>query len=225
VHTSRSVNPIAVWLELAVIGAVFAIDRPEFDSAYFSKILYIGLLAAVSLQLRNRWGDVGLRLGPNFGLVVLFGLIAGGGMELLYLFVTQPLLGRLYGATTDLSDFTGIRGNYEMLTRFLILTWTVGAFGEEFVYRGYLMNRLRDLFAGGGRSTLAATVALIISSQIFGVANLHQGAPGVIEAVIKGLILGGIYFASGRRLWVPIIAHGVQDSADFLLIFWGLYPT
>jgi membrane protease YdiL (CAAX protease family) len=39
-----------------------------------------------------------------------------------------------------------------------------------------------------------------------------------------GLLLGLIYLRTGRNLAVPIVAHGIQDSIDFVLIFLGKYP-
>jgi membrane protease YdiL (CAAX protease family) len=39
-----------------------------------------------------------------------------------------------------------------------------------------------------------------------------------------GLLLGLIYLRTGRNLAVPIIAHGVSDTIDFVLIFFGKYP-
>ena len=41
---------------------------------------------------------------------------------------------------------------------------------------------------------------------------------------IDGAILAALYFATGRNLWAPIIAHGIQDTVDVLLIYLGVYP-
>ena len=39
-----------------------------------------------------------------------------------------------------------------------------------------------------------------------------------------GVLLGLLYLGSGRNLSVPIVAHGVADTVDLLLIFFGKYP-
>jgi len=39
-----------------------------------------------------------------------------------------------------------------------------------------------------------------------------------------GLLLGIIHLQNTRNLAVPIIAHGVTDTIDFLLIFLEKYP-
>jgi membrane protease YdiL (CAAX protease family) len=33
-----------------------------------------------------------------------------------------------------------------------------------------------------------------------------------------------LYLATGRNLSAPVIAHGIQDTIDFLLLFLGKYP-
>jgi hypothetical protein len=54
--------------------------------------------------------------------------------------------------------------------------------------------------------------------------DLDQGITGQIENAIDGLLLGVLYLACGRNLWVPIIAHGITDTADLMLLFLGKYP-
>jgi hypothetical protein len=50
------------------------------------------------------------------------------------------------------------------------------------------------------------------------------GITGIIDEGLAGLLLGVIYLQTGRNLAVPIIAHGISDTIDFLLIFLGKYP-
>jgi uncharacterized protein len=89
------------------------------------------------------------------------------------------------------------------------------------VYRGYLLNRVADLF---GRSTIGWTASAILVSLLFGLAHFPQGPTGIIENVIDGAILAALYFATGRNLIAPIIAHGIQDTVDVVLIYLGWYP-
>ena len=59
---------------------------------------------------------------------------------------------------------------------------------------------------------------------MFGLSHFGQGITGVSENFIDGMILGALYLKFGRKLAVPIIAHGVTDTVDFLLIFFHRYP-
>jgi uncharacterized protein len=83
------------------------------------------------------------------------------------------------------------------------------------------MNRLADLF---GRNRTAWKISLILTSALFGFGHFDQGAIGQIENVIGGFLLGVLYLVCGRNLAVPIVAHGIQDTVDVLLIFLGKYP-
>jgi uncharacterized protein len=121
----------------------------------------------------------------------------------------------------DLSDLRPLVGNPNLLLAALLLTWSLAAFGEELVYRGYLMNRVADLFAP---TRTAWTLSLVLTSILFGFGHYDQGAIGQIENVIGGCLLAVFYLLCGRKLAVPIVAHGVQDTIDVLLIFLGKYP-
>ena len=98
----------------------------------------------------------------------------------------------------------------------LAFTWTLFAFGEELIFRGYLMNRITDLV---GHTRSGWGVALLLASAIFGLSHFMQGITGVSENFIDGMILGALYLKFGRTLTVPIIAHRVTDTVDFLLVF------
>jgi membrane protease YdiL (CAAX protease family) len=143
-------------------------------------------------------------------------------MELFQLLVSQPLLVRLTGRQPDLETFRPLIGNAELLFIGFALVWVLAAFGEEMVHRGYLMNRIADL---GNQTRLAWIVSLIVASVLFGLCHSGQGVTGIIDEGLMGLLLGLIYLACGRSLAVPIVAHGVQDSVDLVLIFLGKYPS
>jgi len=151
----------------------------------------------------------------------MLGVLSGVGIELLELFVTQPLLAHLTGKMPDLSEFDRVASSVKWLSVSLAFTWTLFAFGEELIYRGYLMNRIASLI---GDTRTGWLIALTLTSLVFGLAHSAQGITGVIENVIDGIILGSLYLAFGRSLAIPIIAHGVTDTTDFLLIFFHSYP-
>jgi hypothetical protein len=71
----------------------------------------------------------------------------------------------------DLEDFRPLIGNLKLTLVFLALTWTLAAFGEEMVYRGYLMNRVADLF---NRTRRTWIISLIVVHVAFGLAHAYQ---------------------------------------------------
>ncbi|HEY3972026.1 MAG TPA: CPBP family intramembrane glutamic endopeptidase [Candidatus Sulfotelmatobacter sp.] len=213
----------SLWLaliEFAMVAGLFVADI--YHHIYLSKTPYLFLLGWISLRLRGmRWKDVGFTRPRSWGKALLLGVTVGIGMEVMELFGTQPLLARWLGKMPDLSDFAGMVGNLKIFLIYLILVWTLGALGEEIVYRGYLMNRVAGLF----RNTRAAwVVSLIAVSIVFGCGHLDQGATGMVENVWDGLLLGALYLACGRNLAVPVIAHACTDTLDFVLIYLGRYP-
>lgn len=222
--TSRWTNSKAATIgELAVVGLIFAADFYHWHHLILiSKTLYILLLAWLSLHMRGqKWRSMGWGLYRSWMVTLTAGVLFGLANELLELFVTQPLLVHIFHRWPDLSDLRPLVGNPKMLLIALVLTWTLAAFGEELVYRGYLMNRVADLF---GRTRTGWTVSLILTSVLFGFGHFDQGAIGQIENVIGGLLLAIFYLACGRKLAVPIVAHGVQDTIDVVLIFLRKYP-
>lgn len=209
-----------VALEFLIVVALFVADYRHH--VYFSKTPFLLLLGWISLRWRGLgWRDVGLARPANRRRIILVGVLCGIGMELLELFVTQPLLVKITGKMPDLSDVTIVRGNWKLLLLFLALTWTLAAFGEEMVYRGYLMNRVAGLFRN---PKVAWVVSLFAVSFVFGLSHIDQGLTGQVENMIDGLLLGVIFLATGCNLWAAIIAHGVTDTLDILLLYLGKYP-
>lgn len=209
-----------VALEFAIIVALFVADFKHH--VYFSKTPFLFLLGWLSLRWRGlRWRDVGLAGPTNWGRTILIGVVCGIAMELLELFITQPLLVKLFGKMPDLSDLGDLKGNWKLLLVFLALTWTLAAFGEEMVYRGYMMNRVAGLFRNPRGAWL---ISLAIVSFAFGLGHIDQGITGQVENMIDGLLLGTIFLATGCNLWAAIIAHGIADTIDIVLLYLGKYP-
>jgi len=178
------------------------------------------ILGWVSLRRRGlRWSSVGLRRWENGRRAALL-IGAGVAYALITLYTLDPLLDRLTGHPADLSEFADVRGNAPMLGFWLLLSWVLGAFGEELAYRGYIMNRISDL----APQRAAQSIAILGSALLFGVSHISQGLSGVISNVLGGLVYGIIYVLAGWNLWVPILAHGLEDTIGFILIYAGRYP-
>lgn len=213
-------SAILVGLEFAVLAGIYLADWTHH--IYLSKIPYLFALAWLSLRLRGlRWGDVGFAWFHNWPTTVALGVMAGFGIEVVELFGTQPLFAVFFKEMPNLSAFDRVRGNIKWLAGSLALTWTLFAFGEELVFRGYLMNRVAGLFTS---PRIGWAVALILANLVFGLSHFNQGPTGIAENFIDGMILGALYLACGHKLAVPIVAHGITDTLDFLLIFFHRYP-
>ncbi len=227
--TVNSAPPLARWrqspwlavVEVALAVAVIVADR--YGLVPLSNTPFLLILGWISLRLRGlRWRDVGFVRPRSWLRTLAIGSAAGIGLELLALSVTEPLFARLVGTHPDLSDFRPLVGNLGLLFVFLVPMWLLAAFGEEMVYRGYLMNRVAGLSQGRREAWL---LSLIVVSAFFGWAHGEsQGITGMLQEGFAGLLLGLLYLGCGRTLAVPIVAHGVSNTLAFVLIYLDRYP-
>lgn len=216
----RRDNAWLVVVEFAIVVALFVADFKHH--IFFSKTPYLFLLGWISLRRRGLgWRDVGLARPQNWQRTITIGILGGMGIELMELFVTQPLLVKLFHKMPDLSVLDGLRGSWKLLLLGLALTWTLAAFGEEMVYRGYLMNRVAGLFRN---PKVAWTISLLVVSFLFGLGHIDQGITGQVENMIDGALLGVIFLATGCNLWAAVVAHGLTDTIDLVLLYLGKYP-
>ena len=153
-------------------------------------------------------------------------LLMGVGGAVLILVLDQtlyPFLQGLIGAQAqDLSSYEGIEGNNTLLAVYLTVSWTTAGFGEELIFRGFLMAGLAHCL---GRSRAAWVIAVILSSILFGFIHVEAGIGGILSTGITGAILAGVYLLNGRSIWGAYLAHGLVDTVGFLLIYTGLYRS
>jgi membrane protease YdiL (CAAX protease family) len=226
--TMQERNPVSNWRtskwlaagELLLAGLIFAASAHNLLP--LGRGPWLLVLGWVSLSVRKiGWRGIGLTKYKSWGATLAIGLVCGVLLELFELFGSQPILVRLLGKEPDLSKFHDLTGNLKITGVYILLAWIVAAFGEEMIYRGYLMNRVADLL---NRTRTAWIVSLIVVHIVFGLAHRYQGWIGVFDEGLVGVLLGVLYLRTGRSLAVPIVAHGVQDSIDLVLIFCGKYP-
>ena len=215
----RNSKWLAVW-ELML--AAFLFTASALHHLPLGRGPWLLALGWGSLYVRKiGWRGVGLKWYRTWTTTLVIGLGCGVVLELFELFVSQPILVRVIRKKADLSQFSGLTGNLKETALYILLVWIVAAFGEEMIYRGYLMNRVADLL---NRTPRAWILSLIVVHIVFGLAHSYQGLTGVIDEGVMGVLLAAIYLQTGRNLAVPIVAHGVQDSIDLILIFIGRYP-
>ncbi|MGB8886882.1 MAG: CPBP family glutamic-type intramembrane protease [Candidatus Korobacteraceae bacterium] len=108
------------------------------------------------------------------------------------------------------------------LSYFFPATWTerrwfgflciTAAICEETLFRGFLLHYLHVV-----PWSLNLTLALLLSSIIFGLQHLYQGAAGAASSVIIGLLFGLLFLLTGNLL-LPMLCHAVMDLRLLLLL-------
>jgi uncharacterized protein len=130
--------------------------------------------------------------------------------------VFGPFVERLAGNSPSNTRFENVRGNMPVLMGWLSVAWTVAAFGEEMIFRGYFMNRIYDLIGSGRTGWI---LALLLSSLLFGAAHGYQGLAGAIGTAEVGLLLGAVYLVNRRNLWMNVFCHGFIDSISLISLY------
>lgn len=212
--------------KLAIAGAAAAgLTLPDMPLLHRTYLAFASVLVLIGWL---RWRGEGM---AQFGLVVprrwlaLIGLgialaLAQIVLDSLVRSVTTPLIVAWTGADPhlDAKTFAAIEGNLDLYLMVLPCVWLFAAFGEEFLYRGYLMTRLSQLL-GGGRAAWA--LAIVGQAVLFALAHWYQGPVGMVPIGIGAVLTGIATLAWGRNLWPAMIAHGLTDTLGFTLLYLG----
>lgn len=190
-----------------------------FSALFFTFSVQISQLFFISLSLWLRhmnWSDLGLRKSEVWWRVLLKAMIAALMIWIVTNLLMMPLVEHLSLVTVDNSRFEEVRGGLPTLLGWLAAVWTIVAFGEEMIFRGYLINRMADLFGGTKTGWL---LSLLGSSLTFGLAHSYQGVAGISSTAVVGLFLGILYLINRRNLWVNILCHGIIDTISLIAIY------
>ena len=174
-------------------------------------VIVIGSLKTRKLKYR----DIGF-IKTDFNLK---NILLGIGVAFFYFglfYFIDPFLSKF--TSGNLPEVFDIKEDIPKLIIGLIVAWTIAAFGEEILFRGYLINRLIDLI---GESLPAKILIVILVGAAFGFVHYYQGTHGVVVAGIIGMFQSVIYLTQQKKLVIPIIAHGVFDTIGFATLFFA----
>jgi uncharacterized protein len=189
-------------------------------------IANVAMLGTVWLGLWIRgqgWAHFGLRIRP-FGLKALVRAVVESVVVLvvaLAAFILGSIVMMNVGGAPEPADMSGydyLRGNLPMLLLALAAVYTVSSFGEEVIYRGFLMNRLAEL-GGGTRTAWGASIA--ISAVVFGLVHFTWGIVGIVQTAFMGVALAVAYLVLKRNLWVLILTHAYVDTLLLVQLYLG----
>ena len=193
---------------------------PVLGYAYLQFLVTLALIAWLKKR-GARFSDYGFRDFGPFGLFALV-TIAVIATSVVLPTVLDPLLaGHFGGSPRDLSRFATLAGNLPQYLYVMPLVWVFAAFGEEFLYRGFVLENVRCLLGGGNPAMVAA---IIVQAALFGAGHAYQGPVGMIPIAVGGIVYGLLYWIGGRRLWPLILGHGVVDTIEITIIFQGGTP-
>ena len=161
------------------------------------------------------WRDIGY-VRPNSWLKSLaIGSVFGSVFKLVMKALVMPLL---YPDPVN-HAYHYLVGNRAALPGMLFAVIIGAGFGEETVFRGYFFERLGMLL---GNSVGAKVFIVIFTAGLFAISHYSvQGLAGTEQAMITGLVFGGIFAVTGR-IWMIMCAHAAFDVTAVAIIYWNL---
>ena len=178
----------------------------------------LSLIVAIIAKRQGSFRDLGLHRPESWRSTLVAGLLWGTATGFLFLLIVDPALEQLTGEVINLEQLD-IRGKFVPFLIWLAIGWIVGGFIEEFTFRATIISRLTAVL---GNNAFGIVTALIVSSVPFGLAHGYQGLAGQLSTGLTGLIFGILYVQYKRNLWVPILAHGFNNTVGITLIYFDL---
>jgi uncharacterized protein len=202
------------WLSLAefVIGSGIVIGHNVYH-VLPNEVYLLVVIGLISVKLREgSLAVIGLRWPASWRRTLLFALAAAALRIVLAAVVIDPLTAHFWPPAQSPSGAEQIQGHVLVALRWLLIVWTLAAFGEEISYRGYLLTRAADI---GGHTKAAYWLGVFAVAVLFGYGHYYKGPAGMVDSGMAGLILGAAYVLSGRNLW---IAFWRTDSSTRLAL-------
>lgn len=201
----------------------FVADKPVLKQGVVWLVNIVMLLIIwTGLKLRGEsWEDFGLSFKSLkwrdsikvFLLSLLVFAIALAGF-----IIGSILMANITGIqeSTNMSSYDYLKDNIGMLLLTLGGVYIVSSFGEEVIYRAFLINRISQI---GSDSKKAGIISIILSSIIFGLVHYEWGAMGIVQTGFMGLALAICYIKLKKRLWILVLAHAYMDTALMIPLY------
>lgn len=190
-------------------------------TAWVTNIVMLIIIWA-GLKLRGKgWKDFGLGFNSVtwkeglkiFLLSLLVFILAVAGF-----IVGTIIMANIVGTpeSANMSGYNFLKDNIGMLLLTLGGVYIVSSFGEEVIYRAFLINRISELGQG---TTKAIFIAIVLSSAIFGLVHYQWGPVGIVQTGLMGLVLAICYIKLKKRLWILVLAHAYMDTILLIQIY------
>lgn len=208
-------------LTLSVIGGPLSLSPSAppgqllFTFGTYAGILGVGIVYLLRYELPVSYVRVSVPQWRDLGWTVVTLLVLVGLSALI------PILISWLGLPiTDHSIADSIAENPTIALVFLPLSIFLVGPAEEFLYRGIIQTRLREVFDAG----LAVLVASLIFSVVHFPAYLDPsnvlGTAVTVFVILLplGAILGAVYEYT-KNLVVPALAHGFYNAVTYGLLY------
>ncbi|WP_425410109.1 CPBP family intramembrane glutamic endopeptidase [Hyphococcus sp.] len=215
----RAAAEIVAVLTISIMALIYAAAAWGPYASAFGMLAGVAA-AIVFIRLRGeRLSDFGFRAAPILKSFLAIAAILAVAVAL-FVYI-EPSLERITGPV-DLSFFAPLEGNAPLYTLMLLVSWIGAGFGEEVVWRGFVMTRMAQAFSG---SAAGWGAAIFLQAILFTFLHAYQDLTGMIEVFVIGIALGAAYLFVRRSLWPLIVAHGLIDTFVMTDFYFGMKYT
>lgn len=204
---------------LAII--LFMYFGPLTRTIFENIILSLVIIVANYLEYRGKpFAAIGLyRKNFNAKSLLLLAPLTAFGLFVFYVAALVPAIEMLTGIPIDISQLNHLKGDLPTTLIWLGVVWATAAFGEEIIFRGYLMRQFIKFF---GASKISIAINILLICGFFGYMHMQQGITGQVVAASTGALLSIIFYKRNYDLWFIIMVHGCFNTLGILSFYFGL---
>lgn len=126
-----------------------------------------------------------------------------------------PVVNHLTRTTQDMSAYTNLKGNTEMLMFFLAYSWIIAAISEEIAYRGFFQYRIISLFTN---KAFGMVFAIVTTSFLFGFMHSEQGVVGMLTTALDAVFFSIVRYRY-KSIWASILVHGFSNMIGLVTFY------
>lgn len=214
---------VGLLLQAAFTQVIYPfMELPSNGPVPFRTLVLVGIITLFLQRSGESWKEYGLKMPFKWWLLTLIVLL----LLATNLFVVQALKEWLREVIqlppNDYSFFAHLHGNEWALMVWIFIAWTAAAFGEEMIFRGYLMGRIARLCENAWYSW---PLAILVQALLFGLGHSYAGWGAATMAMFGALVTGCYVLLTGKSIWPLIIVHGLWDSLAIILFYLNGEPS
>lgn len=164
-----------------------------------------------------KWSDLGFKW--ENGLKIMLWFIVSLVLSAFVIMLANELASYFFEKPPRANErFGDLAGNLPLTLVWVLTGILVGGFGEELIYRGFLINALERIID----KKYGAFLAIILPALFWALRHYYYAhGHGSIMVFIVGLFFGTLYVLNGRNLIPGIILHSLFDTISFLARYEG----
>jgi len=210
------ITPIVV---VVIIG--FMYFGPATRTIFENIIISLLIIAANFFEYKGKpFSALGFyRENFNAKNLLVLAPLTAFGLFVFYVAALVPAVEMITGVPINYTNTEELRGNLPTTLTWLAVIWVTAAFGEEIIFRGFLMRQFVKFF---GDSKVSLIINMLVFCSFFGYMHMQQGITGQIVATTVGALFFIIFYLRKYDLWFMVMIHGFFNTLGILSFYFGL---